>query len=187
MSARLVGQEWWLKEDALGKSVADISMSLDGFVTGPDPCPDSGLGTGGEPLHAWAVGSTDDIDAAVLRETTEATGAVVMGRRLFDVVDGPFGWDDEMGYGAGLAAMPPVFVVTHTIPTAVRLGARFRFVRDGVAEAIREAHGAANGLDVVVMGGAETVRTSCGRRVGRRAAYPPCADTPWQRYAALLA
>ena len=81
-----------------------------------------------------------------------------MGRRLFDVVDGPFGWDDEMGYGAGLAARPPVFVVTHTIPTAVRLGARFRFVRGGVAEAIREAHGVANGLDVVVMGGAETVR-----------------------------
>jgi dihydrofolate reductase len=71
------------------KVIADISMSLDGYVTGPDPDLEHGLGVGGEPLHDWAVGSDDETDAAVLREATEATGAVVMGRRLFEIVDGP--------------------------------------------------------------------------------------------------
>jgi len=61
--------------------IADISMSVDGFVTGPDPDVEHGLGRGGEPLHRWAIESSDDVDAAVLREATEVSGAVVMGRR----------------------------------------------------------------------------------------------------------
>ena len=114
----------------MAKVVADISMSLDGFVTGPDPDLAHGLGTGGEPLHAWTLES-DEADAEVLRQATDASGAVVMGRRLFDVVDGPGGWSDEMGYGAGLAATPPFFVVTHSVPQAVRLGLDFTFVTEG--------------------------------------------------------
>ena len=95
------------------KVVADISMSLDGFVTGPDPDLQHGLGRGGEPLHSWAVDSDAEVDAEVLHEATERSGAVVMGRRLFDIIDGPGGWNDEMGYGAGLVGTPPFFVVTH--------------------------------------------------------------------------
>ena len=83
-------------------TVADISMSLDGFVTGPDPDLDHGLGHGGEPLHTWAIDSDDEIDAEVLA-TRPTSGAVVMGRRLFDIIDGPKGWNDEMGYGAAHA------------------------------------------------------------------------------------
>jgi hypothetical protein len=71
--------------------VADISMSLDGFVTGPDPDLEHGLGRGGEPLPDWAVGSDDEVDAAVLREATEATVAVVMGRRCSTSWTGPGG------------------------------------------------------------------------------------------------
>lgn len=71
------------------KVVADISMSLDGFVTGPEPGPTQGLGRGGEPLHNWAVDNDDAVDAEVLRDSTESSGAVVMGRRLFDIIDGP--------------------------------------------------------------------------------------------------
>jgi dihydrofolate reductase len=138
--------------------VADISMSLDGFVTGPDPDLEHGLGTGGEPLHTWAVDSDDDVDVDVLRETTEATGAVVMGRRLFDVVDGPHGWTDDMGYGAGLAATPPFFVVTHSVPDRIRLDLRFTFVTDGLGAAIDQARAAAGAKDVFVMGGADVVR-----------------------------
>ena len=67
---------------------ADISVSLDGFVAGPDPSPDNGLGTGGEALHTW-VFSDDPGDRRVLREGTARSGAVVLGRHLFDVVDGP--------------------------------------------------------------------------------------------------
>jgi dihydrofolate reductase len=95
------------------KVVADISMSLDGYVTGPDPDLEHGLGRGGEPLHTWAVDSGGGIDAEILREATAATGAVVMGRRLFDIVDGPHGWSDDMGYGAGLAATPPFYFSPH--------------------------------------------------------------------------
>jgi dihydrofolate reductase len=140
------------------KMVADISMSLDGFVTGPDPDLDHGLGRGGEPLHTWAVESKDDVDTEVLREAVEATGAVVMGRRLFDIVDGPHGWSDEMGYGAGLASTPPFFVVTHSAPGRVRLDLPFTFVTDGLESAIAQARAAAGEKDVVVMGGADVVR-----------------------------
>jgi dihydrofolate reductase len=80
--------------------IADISVSLDGFVTEPDPSPDNGLGTGGEALHTWAF-SDDPDDRRFLHEGTARSGAVVLGRHLFDVVDGPKGWDDMSGYGAG--------------------------------------------------------------------------------------
>jgi hypothetical protein len=78
--------------------IADIPISLDGFVTGPDPSPDNGLGTGGEALHTWAF-SDDPDDRRFLREGTARSGAVVLGRHLFDVVDGPKGWDESSGYG----------------------------------------------------------------------------------------
>lgn len=136
--------------------IADISMSLDGFVTGPEAGPENGLGNGGEPLHAWVFGD-DPVDAEVLRSGTEATGAVVMGRRLFDVVDGPQGWNEEVGYGAGHAATPPFFVVTHSPPREVRLGLDFTFAA-GVADAVDRARAAAGDRDVFVMGGGDVVR-----------------------------
>src|SRR5215207_3531933 len=111
----------------MGKVVADISVSLDGYVTGPDPGPDSGLGRGGDGLHTWAV-STDPVDREVLASATDATAAVVMARRLYDIVDAPQGWSDEVGYGAGLAGTPPVLVVTRRPPATVRLTDRFTFV-----------------------------------------------------------
>jgi dihydrofolate reductase len=137
--------------------VADITMSLDGFVTGPGAGPQHGLGIGGEPLHTWVM-EPDDVDTEVLTEATEMSGAVVMGRRLFDVIDGPDGWSDEMGYGAGLAATPPFVVVTHAPPANVRLGLNFTFVTDGVAAAIDHARQAAGGKAVFVMGGGDVIR-----------------------------
>jgi dihydrofolate reductase len=81
-----------------------------------------------------------------------------MGRRLFDIVDGPHGWSDELGYGAyqDQSAAPPVFVLTHEAPEKVRLADRFRFVTDGPASALRQAKAAAGNKDVVVMGGGST-------------------------------
>ena len=139
--------------------IADISVSLDGFVTGPDPGPDNGLGTGGEALHTWAF-SDDPDDRRVLRESTARSGAVVLGRRLFDIVDGPLGWNDEMGYGAQHAATPPFFVVTHAAPDDVRLDLEFTFVTDGLAAAVEQARAAAGDRDVVVMGGGDVIRQS---------------------------
>ena len=141
----------------MGKVVADISVSLDGFVTGPGPGPANGLGDRGEGLHTWAF-SADPVDREVLASTTDATGAVVMGRRLFDIVDGPHGWTDDVAYGAGLAAAPPVLVVTRRPPTTVRLADRFTFVVDGVRSAIDKARATAGERDVVVMGGAQVIR-----------------------------
>ncbi len=116
------------------------------------------MGRGGEALHTWAVESDDDVDAEVLREATERSGAVVMGRRLFDIIDGPLGWNDEMGYGAGQVGTPPFYVLTHSAPENVRLGLDFTFVTDGPAAAIAGARAAAGSKDVVVMGGGVVIR-----------------------------
>jgi dihydrofolate reductase len=147
------------------KVIADISMSLDGFVTGPDPGPEQGLGRDGEALHTWVLESDDPVDAAVLQSATDRSGAVVMGRRLFDIIDGPGGWSDDMGYGAGHAATPDFFVVTHSPPDSVRLGLRFTFVTDGIAAAVEAARAAAGDKDVVVMGGADVVRQCLDARL----------------------
>src|SRR4029450_379357 len=100
--------------------IADISVSLDGFVTGPDPGPETGLGTGGDALHTWAF-SDDPADRRVRHEATARPGPVLRGRRLFDLVDGPKGWNDEIGYGADEVAKPPFVVVTSSPPASVRL------------------------------------------------------------------
>ncbi|WP_448616237.1 dihydrofolate reductase family protein [Modestobacter sp. URMC 112] len=145
--------------------IADISVSLDGFVTGPDPGPHSGLGTGGEALHTWAF-SDDPDDRRVVRESTARSGAVVLGRRLFDIVDGPGGWDDETGYGAHEVGKPAFVVVTSSRPPSVRLtDLDWTFVTSGLPDAVaaaRERADAASAqrgedLDVVLMGGGATV------------------------------
>ncbi|MEU4236392.1 dihydrofolate reductase family protein [Actinoplanes sp. NPDC026619] len=141
----------------MAKVVADITVSLDGFVTGPDAGPEQGLGVGGEALHDWAL-QPDAIDQAVLEESVAATGVVIMGRRLFDVIDGPSGWNDEMGYGAGLVAEPPVLVVTRIPPDKVRLADRMTFVVDGIAGAVAKGLAMADDRNVVIMGGGETIR-----------------------------
>ena len=136
--------------------VIDISMSLDGYVTGPDVGPGNGLGDGGMALHDW-VFHGNDADRAVLDAAFEATGAVIQGRNLFDIIDAPGGWSDEMGYGAKPTGEvnPPVYVVTHSAPANPRLGDRFHFVTDGVESAVRQASEVAGGKEVVVMGGGQ--------------------------------
>lgn len=141
--------------------IADISVSVDGFVTGPDPGPHNGLGTGGEALHAWAF-SDDPDDRRHLREGTARSGAVVLGRRLFDLVDGPEGWDDTTGYGAGEVGKPAFVVVTSSPPDSVRLtDLDWTFVTTGLSDAVHAARERAEAasrrsgrdLDVVLMGG----------------------------------
>jgi dihydrofolate reductase len=140
------------------KAVADISISLDGYVTGPEPGPTQGLGRGGEPLHTWAISSEDPVDAEVLERGTADSGAVVMGRRLFDIIDGPQGWNDQVGYGASQAGTPPFFVVTHQAPTQHRLtNLDFTFVTDGIEAALEAARAAAGDRDAIVMGGGDVI------------------------------
>ena len=145
--------------------LADISLSLDGFVTGPDPGPENGMGTGGDALHTWAF-SDDPDERRLLREGTARSGAVVLGRRLFDIVDGPGGWNDDTGYGAAEVGKPAFVVVTSARPESVRLGGLdWTFVTTGLADAVgvarerAEAASSAAGkdLDVVLMGGGATI------------------------------
>jgi dihydrofolate reductase len=145
--------------------VADISVSLDGFVTGPDPGPETGLGLGGDALHTWAF-SDDPDDRRILQQATARSGAVVLGRRLFDLVDGPNGWNDETGYGAREVGKPPFVVVTSTPPKSVRLtDLDWTFVSTGLTDAVAAARERAEiesnrrgeDLDVVLMGGGATV------------------------------
>ena len=140
------------------KVIADITMSLDGYVTGPGADVEHGLGDAPE-LHAW-VSEQDSVDTEILEGATGATGAVVMGRRLFDTVNGPHGWSKDMGYGAQQVGMPPFFVVTHSPPQDVRLerelGMRFTFARD-LESAIDQARAAATDGDVVIMGGGDVI------------------------------
>ncbi|SNS20687.1 Dihydrofolate reductase [Geodermatophilus saharensis] len=129
--------------------IGDITVSLDGFVDGPDD--------GVEAIHAWALRSDDPVDRGVLERHVAASGAVVMGRRTFDDVDR--GWSDGMGYGATVDARPPFVVVTSSPPAEHRLAAThtFTFVTDGPATAIRRARAAAGDRDVFVMGGGALV------------------------------
>jgi dihydrofolate reductase len=135
----------------MSKVIADITMSLDGYVTGPSGDVDE--------LHAW-VTDQDPVDTGILERATAETGAVVMGRRLFDIVDGPNGWTKDMGYGAQQAGTPPFFVVTHSAPQHVRLerelGMRFTFV-DDLTAAVDQARTAATDGHVVIMSGGDVI------------------------------
>ncbi len=152
----------------MSKVIADISMSLDGYVTAPGVDVEHGLGIGGQAIHAWVLEEPrSPVDEAVLARSFEETGAVVMGRGLFDIVDGPNGWNDEVGYGhdQNQSAAPLCYVVTHELPAQVRLASRFRFVTEGVAAAIDEARATAGHKDVVVMGGANVIDQSLAARL----------------------
>ena len=73
----------------MSKVIADISMSLDGYVTAPGVDQEHGLGIGGDAIHAWILEEPrSPVDEAVLADSFEQTGAVVLGRRLYDIVDG---------------------------------------------------------------------------------------------------
>ncbi|TWD75360.1 dihydrofolate reductase [Kribbella amoyensis] len=138
----------------MGRVILDITVSLDGFVTAPGADLAHGLGVGGEPMHDWVVTPTD-ADRAALEGTAAAAGAVLMGRRTFDFIDGPHGWDAETGEDGSL---PPIFVVTSHRPARTRLGDRFRFVTDGLEAALKLAQEAAGTKDVVIMGGGHLCR-----------------------------
>ena len=168
------------------KVIADITMSLDGYVTGPGADPEHGLGDAPE-LHAW-VSEQDPVDTEILEGATAASGAVVMGRRLFDTVDAPDGWSKDMGYGAEQVGTPPFFVVTHSPPQDVRLerelGMRFTFVPD-LETCDRSGSGRRDGWRCRDHG--RRRRHRAGAREGHRGRVPcpPRADGARWRHAAV--
>jgi dihydrofolate reductase len=155
-------------------TIVDITTSLDGFVAGPNPTLEDPLGEGGERLHEWAValeawrerhgmeGGEANADSERLREAVDATGAVVMGRRMFSGGQGP--WDADPNadgwWGDDPPFRAPVFIVTsHPRRTVAKEGGTsYTFVTDGVDSAVRQAREAAGEKNVGVSGGANVVQ-----------------------------
>ena len=138
----------------MGKVFAEQSISLDGFSTGPNVAVGNGMGDGGERLHEWmfpADGTTGRIDEA-RKETFGTSGAVVMGRRMFDVGLKPWGENPPFHM--------PVFVVTHLAgdPLVKQGGTTYHFVTGGIERALERARATAGDRDVVVLGGADIIR-----------------------------
>jgi dihydrofolate reductase len=148
----------------VGKVTVDMSTSLDGFITGPDDRPGQELGEGGMQLHEWVFGLTGwrkrhgleggetGPDDEVMEEAFSDIGAVVMGRRMFDLGEGPWGEDPPFHV--------PVFVVTHRSRETVEKdgGTTFTFVTDGIESALDQAKGAAGDKKISVAGGAATAQ-----------------------------
>ncbi len=125
----------------MDKVILDVSMSLDGFIAGPN--------NEIEPLHDWLFKDPSPAGQALLKDALAGTGAVVMGRLTFDLVDGPDGWTAPDGSMFAL----PVFVLTSEAREPVTKGVTsFSFVTDGIQRATTLARAAAGGKDVAVMG-----------------------------------
>jgi dihydrofolate reductase len=154
----------------------DISVSLDGFVAGPNRTLEDPLGEGGERLHEWAVGARAwreqhgltggeaNVDSDVIAEAVAAAGATIMGRRMFSGGAGP--WDTDPNAGGWWGDEPPfhhaVFILTHHArePVSKEGGTTFTFVTDGIEAALEQARAAAGDKNVAVAGGASIVQQS---------------------------
>ena len=152
----------------------DISMSLDGFVAGPNATLEEPLGVGGERLHDWVLrlaswrsmhgleGGETGPDDDIARATWERIGAEIMGRRMFSGGEGP--WEDDPNADAWWGDDPPfhvpVFVLTHhdREPVVKQGGTTFTFVNDGAGSALEQARAAAEDRDVALGGGASVVQ-----------------------------
>lgn len=151
-----------------------ISMSLDGFVAGPDQSVDNPIGVGGMRLHEWvfplaAWRSTHGVEGGEVNESSRVIdeslvnlGATVMGRNMFGGGPGP--WDAGKPWNGWWGDNPPyhhpVFVLTHhpREPLPLEGGTTFNFVTDGIESALDQARRAANGKDVSLAGGASAAQ-----------------------------
>jgi dihydrofolate reductase len=153
----------------MGKVTMGLTMSLDGFIAGPNDGPEHPLGEGGMRLFDWySSGDTDLVvpsggmtfkvssaSADLLREVFAECGALVSGRRTFDITNG---WGGRHPIGEDI----PIFVVTHSIPDGWEYeGSPFTFVTDGVESAVEQARAAAGEKNVAV--GAASIVQQCLR------------------------
>jgi dihydrofolate reductase len=130
----------------MGNVILDITMSLDGYVTGPNDGPGNGLGDDGEILHAWASYAMTDADIKWFEETGPTLGSCVLGRRTFDIAEAA--WGDNPPFGEA-----KVFVLTHRPHETLQRGpTTFIFVTDGIESALEQAKSAAGDKNVNLMG-----------------------------------
>jgi dihydrofolate reductase len=148
---------------SMSRITCHMSISLDGFVAGPDQSADNPIGVDGLKLHQWHFmadepGHEADID---MRDRIVAgRGAFVMGRNMFGPIRGEWDHDWRGWWGEEPPYHAPVFVLTHfpREPLEMRGGTTFHFVTDGIEAAIHQARIAAGDRDVDIAGGASTVR-----------------------------
>jgi dihydrofolate reductase len=156
----------------MSKVRAFISVSLDGYVAGPNQTMENPLGEGGEGLHEWVValrpwrrahgmeGGEDNASTAIVEEENANVGAEIMGRGKFGPPGGgPWGDDPWQGWwGDDPPFHKPVFVLTHHPREPLTLSdTTFRFVTDGIESALAQARAAAGDRDVVIGGGAKAI------------------------------
>jgi dihydrofolate reductase len=151
----------------------NITMSLDGFVAGPNQSEQDPLGVGGMDLHQWLFplktfreqhgdeGGEVNASTPIAEEILGNVGATIMGRNMFG--GGPGAWRDESWRGFWGDDPPyhhPVFVLTHhpREPLEMQGGTTFHFVSDGIESALEQARAAAGGRDVSLGGGASAVQ-----------------------------
>lgn len=161
----------------MSKVIADISVSLDGFVAGPEPTREEPLGKGGEGLHEWILatkgwreshgyeGGETGVDSDMAERMHAGVGAVVMGRNMFG---GDGAWGDEPWEGWWGDEPPfhvPVFVLTHHEREPLeKTGTTFHFVTDGIESALAQARDAAADKNVLIGGGADVIRQALRAR-----------------------
>jgi dihydrofolate reductase len=136
----------------MSKVYAQQSMSLDGFTTGPNVRAGNGMGDDGDRLHDWMFDAKTKTDEEIIDDVRAATGAVIIGKRMFDVGFEP--WGDPPPFGM------PVFVVTHEKrePLPMQGGTTYIFVTDGIEAALERARAAAGDKNVGIWGGANIIR-----------------------------
>lgn len=143
----------------MSRVTCDLTVSLDGYVAGPNQSLDEPLGERGESLHRWQF-EQREASAAEIAGILEA-GAYIMGRNMF-AGPGPGPWDQGWRgwWGEEPPYHAPVFVLTHhqREPLAMEGGTTFRFVTDGIESALAQAREAAGDRDVAIAGGAQTAR-----------------------------
>jgi dihydrofolate reductase len=150
-----------------------ISVSLDGFVAGPNPSEKDPLGEGGTQLHEWVValaawrkphgreGGETNASTPVMEDAMANVGATIMGRNMFGGGPGPWAEDPWDGWwGDDPPFHTPVFVLTHhdREPLEKEGGTTFTFVTDGIESALEQAKEAAGGKDVALGGGADVAQ-----------------------------
>jgi dihydrofolate reductase len=144
-----------------------MSMSLDGFVAGPDQSLDSPLGRGGMALHEWHLRADEpgyEAGKALRDELLRPMGAYVMGRNMFGPIRGEWSEDWRGWWGDDPPYHAPVFVLTHYPRDSIEMkgGTTFHFVADGFDAALARAKDVAGDMDVDIAGGASAVRQALG-------------------------
>ncbi len=164
----------------MSKLRLSITMSLDGYVGGPNQSAENPIGVGGMALHEWffplrefremhgEAGGESNASSAVVEERRANIGATIMGRNMFGPVRGP--WPDASWRGWWGENPPyhhPVFVLTHHPRESVQMGGgtTFHFVSDGIESALAQASAAAAGQDIWLAGGASVVNQYLAARL----------------------